>query len=80
MLVYLNTLSYADPNIFVRRGPTLTKFVYFFSLILLVYLYEGWEDHNITQSGPSSACQRNAIEMAIRWRADDSPTSNAGLK
>ena len=23
--------------------------------------------------GPSSACQRNAIKMAFRWRADDGP-------
>ena len=27
----------------------------------------------------SSARQRNAIEMAFRWRADDGPTLNAGL-
>ena len=31
------------------------------------------------QSGPPSACQRNAIQMAFRWRADDGPTLNAGL-
>ena len=30
-------------------------------------------------SGPSLACQRNAIKMAFRWRADDGPTLNAGL-
>ena len=24
-------------------------------------------------NGPSLACQRNAIEMAFRWRADDGP-------
>ena len=29
--------------------------------------------------GPSWARQRNAIEMAFRWRADDGPTLNAGL-
>ena len=29
--------------------------------------------------GPSSARQRNAIEMAFRWRADDGPTLNASL-
>ena len=32
-----------------------------------------------TISGPSSACQRNAILMAFRWRADDGPILNAGL-
>ena len=40
---------------------------------------EGWEDPNTTLSGPSSTRQRNAIEMAFRWRADDGPTLNAGL-
>ena len=34
---------------------------------------------NTTKSGPSSARQRNAIEMAYRWRADDGPTLIAGL-
>ena len=32
-----------------------------------------------TISGPSSGRQQNAIQMAFRWRADDGPTSNAGL-
>ena len=40
----------------------------------------GWrEDQNVTISGPSSARQRNAIEMAVRWRADIGPPLNAGL-
>ena len=39
---------------------------------------EGRKDPN-TISGPSTAHQRNAIEMALRWRADDGPTLNAGL-
>ena len=39
----------------------------------------GREDPNITQNGPSSARQRNAIEMAFRWRTDDGPTLTAGL-
>ena len=34
---------------------------------------------NTTKSRPSSARQRNAIEMAVRWRADDGPTLNSGL-
>ena len=41
--------------------------------------YEGREDPNTTKSGPSSARQRNAIEMAFRWRADNGQTLNAGL-
>ena len=40
---------------------------------------EGREDPNITKSGPSSACQRNAISMAFRWQADDGPPLYAGL-
>ena len=40
----------------------------------------GWrEDRNATKSGPSSARQRNAIEMAFRWHADNGPPLNAGL-
>ena len=37
------------------------------------------EDQNTAINGPSSARQRNAIEMAFPWRADDGPTLNAGL-
>ena len=56
---------------FVRRGPTLTTF-----LLLL----RGWrEDRNATKSGPSSACQGNAIEMAFYWHANNGPPLNAGL-
>ena len=62
--------SCADPESFVRGGPTRTR-------VFLVD--EGREDPNTTISGPSSAHQRNAIKMAFRWRADDGPTLNAGL-
>ena len=40
---------------------------------------EGIEDLNTAINEPSSARQRNAIEMTFRWRADDGPTLNAGL-
>ena len=40
---------------------------------------EGREDPNTAISGPSLARQRNATEMAFRWRAYDGPTLNAGL-
>ena len=60
----------ADPESFVRRGSTLT--------FLFVFFVEGMEDRNATKSGPSSARQRNAIEMAFRWRADNGPPLNAG--
>ena len=40
----------------------------------------GWrEDRNATKSVPSSARQRNAIEMTFRWRADNGPPLSAGL-
>ena len=41
--------------------------------------YEGREDPNSTKRVPSSARQRNAIQMAFRWRADDGPILNAGF-
>ena len=40
---------------------------------------QGRDDPNITKSGPSLVRQRNAIDMAFRWRADDGPTLNADL-
>ena len=40
---------------------------------------EGREDPNTTISGPLSARQRNAIEIAFRWLADDDQTLNVGL-
>ena len=40
---------------------------------------EGRENPNTTISEPLSACQRNAIEMAFRWRTDDGQTLNVGL-
>ena len=36
-------------------------------------------DPNTAISGPLSARQQNAIEMAFCWRADVGPTSNVGL-
>ena len=41
----------ADPECYVRGGPTLTLFL----------VDEGWEDQNTTIGGPSSARQRNDI-------------------
>ena len=32
-----------------------------------------WSEAPSTQSGQLSACQRNAIEMTFRWRADNGP-------
>ena len=39
----------------------------------------GIEDRNTALNGPSSARQRNANEMAFRWRAGAGPTLNARL-
>ena len=54
-------------------GPTLT-----FYFCFLFFFDEGKNYSNTTISGPSTARQRNAIQMAFRWRADDGPTLNAG--
>ena len=45
----------ADPENFVRGGPNLISFLYFF------LIDEGIEIPNITISGPSSVRHRNAI-------------------
>ena len=55
-----------------RKGPTLTTFIDFL-------VDKGRVDPNTTLSGPSSARQRNAIKMTLRWHAYDGPTMNAGL-
>ena len=52
--------------------------IFFFSFFLLVD--EKRNDSNITISMSSSDCQRNAIYMAFRWRADVGPRLNSGLK
>ena len=61
-------------RMFYQRGPNLITIFFFF-----FFFDKGIEDPNTTINGPSSARQRNAISMAFRWRADDGPTSNAGL-
>ena len=75
--ISLNTIAYASISLntkfqwilirgsrnFCQRGP-------------IILVNEEIEDPNITINGPSSACQRNAILMSFRWRADDSPTMN----
>ena len=55
--------SCADPESFVRGGPTLTTIFFPF----------------FKKNGPSSTRQQNAIDMAFRWRADDGSPLNAGL-
>ena len=44
----------ADPESFVRGGPTMTT-----SFFVFVLVDEGREDQNTTISGPSSALQQN---------------------
>ena len=58
---------------FCQRGSKFDK-VFFFFLV-----DGGIEDPNTALIGPSSARQRNAIEMAFCWRADDGPPWNAVL-
>ena len=50
-------------------GLTLTIFFLFFFFYLVDKVKE---DQNTAKNGPSLAHQQNAIEMAFRWRADDS--------
>ena len=46
----------------------------------MIFLVDGGiEDQNTALNGPSSARQRNAIEMAFRWWADVGLTLNADL-
>ena len=58
--------SCADPESFVRGGPTL-----FFCNFLVD---ERVEDPSTTKRGPSSSRQHNAIYMALSWRVDGGPT------
>ena len=53
--------------------------VFFFFFFFFFFVDEWRKDQNTTISGPLSARQRNAIEMAFLWRADDGPTLDAGL-
>ena len=50
-----------------------------FGNVLFCLFCKGIEDTNTAINGPSWARQRNTIEMAFRWRADDGLTLNAGL-
>ena len=47
-----------------------------FDNVFVLFFYERREDPITTKSGSSSACHRNAIEMAFRLRANDNPTLN----
>ena len=51
------------------RGSEGYNFNFFFD--------KGRKDSNTTIKGPSTARQRNAIQMAFRWWADGGPTLNA---
>ena len=42
-------------------------------------LMRGERVPNTTKSGPSFACQQNAMSIAFRWQADGGQTLNAGL-
>ena len=62
---------------FCQRGSNFDNVFFFYCFFFLVD--EVREDPNITISRPSLACQRNTIEIAFRWRANDGPKLNAGL-
>ena len=68
---------WADPESFVRGGPTLTGF--FCVVFCLFFLVdEGREDQNTTLAGhrPASGTPLNGF---FRCEADDGPTLKAGL-
>ena len=52
-----------DPYSFVSGCPKFRERIFFSFLVIIFYRRE--------RRGPSSARQRNAIEMAYRWRTDD---------
>ena len=62
---------------FCQRGPTSTFYFCFLSFFFFFDEGGGGKDSNTTISGPSTTRQRNAIQMAFRWRADAGPTLNA---
>ena len=66
----INTLSIitGGSRKFCQRGSKFDKYL----------VDEGKEAQNTTLSGSSSAGQRNAIQMAFRWRADHGPILNVG--
>ena len=64
---------------FCQRGSKFDNVFCCFFCLFFHLVDEGIEDQNTAINGPSSARQRNVIEMAFRWRADDGPTLNAGL-
>ena len=56
---------------FHQRGPNSDNF--------FLMRRENIQIDNCNLNGPSSARQRNVIQLAFRWRADDDPTLNAVL-
>ena len=52
---------------FCQRGSN-------FNFLFFYFFDERRNDSNNTISGPSTGRQRNAIQMAFRWRADGGPT------
>ena len=63
---------------FYQRGSKFDN-VFFFFFFFFFFLMSGGRISNTTISRPLSARQRNAIEMAFLWHADNGPTLNAGL-
>ena len=68
---YSSFKACAEPDSFIRGGPTLTTF--------FLPVDEGRDDPITTKCGPLSVRQRNVICMAFRCRADDDPLLNTGL-
>ena len=71
ILVMAAHLPCADPESFVRGGPTLTTFFFLVN--------EGRDDPNTTINGHHRPASETPF-LAFCWRADDGPTLNACLQ
>ena len=67
---WIAQMACADPESFVRGGPTLTLFFLFF-------YDEGREDQNTTITDHHWPASKTPFKW--RWRADVGPTLKAGL-
>ena len=65
---------------FSQRVSNFDNVFLFFFFCFFFLMKGGRIQIDITISGSSYARQRNAIKMVFRWRANDGPTLNAGLK
>ena len=66
----------ADPDTFVRGGPTLKTFLLYYLFYLKMMSGDDLDTTKVGHRLPASETPFNL--MAFRWRADVDPTLNAG--